>query len=205
MRREERALELVERIYAAVIEPEGWITFLKALSEELGGAAILLSLRIPDVQPPTNPYFCVGLDDAYRPAFVKHAVEGLPWGSLDNDVFRGRFGLASEVVSRDSVPESGLYRDYMQPQGLAPEWPICHVISREEGHPLAGMVIFRREGGPPLGDEELVDHHFSIQIRTFDTATGEFLWEDQFNPYWREDEDTEWKTDETVRPEMGFL
>ena len=155
MRREERALELVERIYAAVIEPEGWITFLKALSEELGGAAILLSLRIPDVQPPTNPYFCVGLDDAYRPAFVKHAVEGLPWGSLDNDVFRGRFGLASEVVSRDSVPETGLYRDYMQPQGLAPEWPICHVISREEGHPLAGMVIFRREGGPPIGDEEL--------------------------------------------------
>ncbi len=155
MRREERALSLIERIYAAVIEPEGWSTFLEALRVELGGAAILLSLRIPDLQPPTDSYFRVGLDDAYRPAFVKHAVEGLHWGSLDNDVFRGRFGLASEVVSTDSVPESGLYRDYMQPQGLAPEWPICHVISREEGHPLAGMVIFRREGGPPIGDEEL--------------------------------------------------
>ena len=155
MRQEKRALKLVERIYAAVIEPEGWTSFLEALSVELGGAAVLLSLRVPDVQPPADPYFRVGLDDAYRPAFVKHAVEGLPWGSLDNEMFRGRFGLASEVVSSDSVPGSALYQDYMQPQGLAPEWPICHVISRDKGHPLAGMVIFRREDGPPIGDEEL--------------------------------------------------
>ena len=155
MRREERALGLVERIYAAVVEPDAWNDFLKALSEELGGAAILLSLRIPGAQPPADPYFRVGLDDAYRPAFVKHAVEGLPWGSLDNEVFRGRFGLASEMVSGNSVTETDLYRDYMQPQGLAPEWPICHLIAVQEGPPLAGVVIFRREGCPPIGDEEL--------------------------------------------------
>ena len=153
MRREERALELVERIYAAVIEPEGWNTFLETLSEALGGVAILLSLRIPDV--PGDPLFRVGLDDAYRPVFLKHVIEGLPWGSLDNAVFRGRFGLASEVVPEDSVRQSGLYREYMEPQGLAAEWPACHVISVEEGQPLAGMVIFRREDSPPIGDAEL--------------------------------------------------
>ncbi len=51
-----------------------------------------------------------------------------------------------------------------------------------------------------LGDEELVDHHFSIQIRTFDTATGEFLWEDQFYP---EQMDTEASDEEAESDWFG--
>ena len=98
---EQRALQLVERIYEAVVEPDAWNDFIAELSEALGGVAVQMSLRLPEMEPTPDAFFRFGLDEAYHAAFVKHALEGLPWGSLDNNLFRGRFGMASEVISND--------------------------------------------------------------------------------------------------------
>ena len=40
---ETRALQLIERIYEASVEPSAWTTFVEELSETFGGAAIALS------------------------------------------------------------------------------------------------------------------------------------------------------------------
>jgi DNA-binding CsgD family transcriptional regulator len=149
------ALQLVERIYEAVVDADAWHDFVAELSEALGGPAVQISLRLPDAEPTPDAYYKTGLDDSYHAAFVKHALQGLPWGSLAHDSFRARFGLAAEVLAEDTVEEAGFYRDFMQPQGLAPEWPICHVIRTHKGAPIAGIVIYRREGGPPIGPESL--------------------------------------------------
>jgi DNA-binding CsgD family transcriptional regulator len=141
---EQRALQLVERIYEAVVEPDAWNDFIAELSEALGGVAVQMSLRLPEMQPTPDSFFRFGLDEAYHAAFVKHALEGLPWSTLDDDLFRGRFGTASEAISNDSITQSGFYRDYMKPQRLAAEWPICHVIQSHNGSPIAGVVIYRR-------------------------------------------------------------
>jgi PAS domain-containing protein len=141
----ERALLLVERIYEAAVQPDAWDDFLADLSEALGGTAVQMSLRLPDAEPTPDSFFRLGLDDAYQGVFVKHAIEGLPWGSLKDEVFRGRFGLAGEALSHE-VEDSPFYHEYMQPNGLAPEWPICHVIESHAGAPIAGIVIYRREG-----------------------------------------------------------
>ena len=156
---EQRALQLVERIYEAVVEPDAWNDFIAELSEALGGVAVQMSLRLPEMQPTPDSFFRFGLDETYHAAFVKHALEGLPWGSLDHDLFRGRFGMASEVISNDSVTRSGFYLDYMKPQCLAPEWPICHVIQSHNGAPIAGIVIYRRDEGRRLepGDFAVLD------------------------------------------------
>ena len=151
----ERASELIELIYRSVIEPECWIAFLGQLSEVLGGAAIQLSLRLPDMLPTPDAYFRVGLDPAYHEIFLKCALEGLPWGSIDTDIFRGRFGLASEVIREDEIEGTPLYREFMKPQGLAPRWPICNLIHTEEGRPLSGMTIYQREGGREIDAEDL--------------------------------------------------
>jgi len=151
----ERALELIERIYQAVVEPDWWNAFLEDLSGALGGAAIQLSLRLPDVLPTPDAFFRVGLGEAYHATFLKHALEGLPWGSIDDDIFRGRFGLASEVVESEDIAETPFYREYMKPQGLAPKWPVCNLIHTEEGHPLSGMVIYQREGGHEIDAADL--------------------------------------------------
>ena len=154
-RQGERAFELVELIYESVIEPNSWNTFLERLSEALGGAAIQLSLRLPDVLPSAGAYFRVGLDEAYHEIFLKYALEGLPWGSIDADIFRGRFGLASEVISNEEIANTPLYHEFMKPQGLAPSWPICNLIHTEEGRPLSGMTIYRREGGREIDADDL--------------------------------------------------
>ena len=155
MEGEGRALQLVERIYESVVEPDSWNLFLADLSAALGGAAIQLSLSLPDEPTSEDAVFRVGIDAAYHAVFVKHAVEGLPWGSLDHEAFRGRFGLANEVVGAQTVEETSLFREYMEPQGLAPEWPVCHLIRTERGHPLAGVVVYRRRGGRALDDDDL--------------------------------------------------
>jgi DNA-binding CsgD family transcriptional regulator len=151
----ECALELVELVYEAVVEPDSWNVFLERLSAALSGAAIQLSLRLPDVQPTADAYFHVGLDEAYHGVFLKHALEGLPWGSIGDEVFRGRFGLASEVVRSSEIADTPFYRDFMKPQGLAPEWPICNLIHTEGGQPLSGIAIYQREGAREINADDL--------------------------------------------------
>ncbi len=152
---EQRALSLIEKIYDAVVEPDVWNDFLAELSEELGGVAIQLSLRLPGRLPTSDNFFRIHLDERYFHVFVKHAVEGLPWSDGNRDAFRGRFGLASEVITSRG-PETGpFYSEYMQPQGLAAEWPICHLIALDGGLPLSGVVIFRRTGGREVNPVDL--------------------------------------------------
>ncbi len=154
-----RLLPLVERIYEAVVDPLAWHDFVSELSEALGGAAVQLSVRLPDSEPTPDAYFRCGLDEAYHAAFVKHVLIGLPWGSLDDEKFRVRFAPGNETWADRPLEESPFYREFMQPQGLAPESPLCHVIACQHKRPISGIVIYRREGSRALepDDFELLD------------------------------------------------
>jgi DNA-binding CsgD family transcriptional regulator len=152
---ERRALALVEKIYDAVVEPDAWNDFLALLSDELGGAAIQLSLRLPGRLPTPENFFSIHLYDEYHPVFVKHIVEGLPWSNGDPEAFRGRFGLASEVVTQGDPENGSFYADYMEPQGLSAEWPVCHMIAVDGGRPLAGVVIYRRDDCREISNADL--------------------------------------------------
>jgi DNA-binding CsgD family transcriptional regulator len=155
MRETERALGLVDRIYEAVAEPAAWHDFVAELSDRLGGAAVNLSLRLPDEIPTDESFYRVGLDPRLHGLFLKLALEGLPWGTRPDDpVFADRFVVASEVVT-EPLEGTALYREYMKPQGLAAEWPIVHLIACEEGRPLAGLAIYQREGGRRIGADDL--------------------------------------------------
>jgi DNA-binding CsgD family transcriptional regulator/PAS domain-containing protein len=147
-------LRLVERIYEAVIEPDSWDAFIQELSDHLGGPAIQMSLRLPDTMPGPDAFRRVGLDENYQPAFVKHVVEGLPWGSISNAAYKGRFASASEVLTDVSIEETPFYLEFMQPQGLAADWPVIHLIAEHEGMPLSGVMIYRREGGREIGEDD---------------------------------------------------
>ncbi len=141
------ALQLIERIYEAVIEPDSWNAFIQDVSDLLGGPAIQMSLRLPDSLTGPDTFRSVGLDEAYQPAFIKHVLEGLPWGSVGHAAYEARFGSAAEVLPDRPVEGTAFYRDFMEPQGLAADWPIIHMIAQQEGMPLSGIMIYRREGG----------------------------------------------------------
>lgn len=155
MRNETRALKLVGQIYQAIVVPDAWNDFLTALSAELGDAAVQLSLRLPDEAPSPEAFRSVGIDESYRGVFLKLALEGLPWDSLDNSAFRGRFGCANELLSDRDVEDSSLYLDFMRPQELAPKWPICHLIAVQDGRPMAGIVVWAKLGGRLIDADDM--------------------------------------------------
>jgi DNA-binding CsgD family transcriptional regulator/PAS domain-containing protein len=152
----ERDLDLIDRIYAAALEPDAWKSALEALSDALGGAALHLSIRIPreDRNDPSSVIH-VHLDPRYHEAFVRLAVDGVAWHRFDDARLSAGFVLASELGVQDAIDVTAFYREFMEPQGLAAESPYLFRISRPDEGPLAGMAVYRRKGGRPLDAEDL--------------------------------------------------
>ncbi len=143
-RPERRVLQLTDAIYAAAVSPPLWSDFLAAMSEDLGGAAIAMSLQLPGtmLQP---EYYRARLDLQYVPAFERHFRLGLPWPMTD-PLFQEGFRFANRLFPDDQLIETSFYREYMEPQGLAPEGPIAHVMVADGGRPISGISIQRLQG-----------------------------------------------------------
>jgi hypothetical protein len=158
---QERALQLIERIYEAAIEPDAWNAFVEDLSVTFGGAGVALS-----VQSPGNPYdnvarvgtYRAGLLDEFGSVYYKHLKLGLPWGDITRDPeLMSRFALASETFPDEKLPETLFYKEFMEPQGLAPEAPIGHVIHvNTETFEASGLGIYRRIGGRAFVTEDIL-------------------------------------------------
>jgi len=156
----ELALQLTERIYAAAVEPEKWSAFVEDLSTAYGNAGVALSM-----QSPGNPYDNVTRTGTYRSSlldefsrvYYRHLKLGLPWGDIiHNPEFMSRFALASELLPDEELVKTLFYREFMEPQRLAPEAPIVHVIHVDgETFEASGIAIYRRSGGRPFVAEDL--------------------------------------------------
>jgi DNA-binding CsgD family transcriptional regulator len=162
------ALRLAERAYEAALDPSAWASFLEELSEGLGGAAIQLSLRMRGVElsgsaeatSDPGPVFRIHLDDRYHSTFLRLSIGDFPWASIDRRAVVKGFVRVMEMLDADThLEQSEFYREYMEPQGLALESPLCHVMASAEARPLAGVVVYRREGCRAFGpaDFELLD------------------------------------------------
>jgi DNA-binding CsgD family transcriptional regulator len=158
---EERALSLIERIYEAAIEPDAWGSFVSDLSEAFGGAGVVLFLRLPGSTASTpdaveQSIYRAGLLPELSSVFFKHFTLGLPWGDYRAPGFRSRFALSSEVFPDELLPEHPFYKEYMEPQGLAPEGPIVHFIYGEEADwDTSGIAIYRRVNRRPFDTDDL--------------------------------------------------
>lgn len=148
-----RALQLTDAIYAAAVSPPLWSGFLEALSDELGGAAIAMSLQLPGAMPQPE-YYRTRLKAEFVPAFERHFRRGLPW-PMDDPLFREGFRRANELFPDERVCETEYYRDYMQPQGLAPEGPLAHVVVAGEGRPISAISILRLDGHRHIDDDDV--------------------------------------------------
>jgi len=148
-----RVLQLTDAIYTAAVSPPMWSAFLDAMSDDLGGAAIAMSLQLPGTMAEPE-YYRARLDARYVPAFERHFRRGLPW-PMSDPLFREGFRYANELFPDDRVAETDYYRDYMEPQGLAPEGPIAHMMVAEGGRPISGISIQRVAGHRRLDGDDL--------------------------------------------------
>lgn len=155
MDRAERAVQCIDRIYEAAVEQDLWQRIVEDVSGLFGGASVALGLPLPGEATAMRAYYA-HLDARFTPIFVKHLREGtLPWGSLMQAAFRAGLASASEFFPDSKLPETDFYREWMQPQGLAPEGPLAHTISARDGSTSAGIAIYRRRGGRVFTDEDL--------------------------------------------------
>lgn len=151
---DDRAHALVDRIYAAALEPDVWNEVVEGVSRLFGGAPVNLGFLLPG-DFGLGARYSVGLQPEYLDRYLEHLLKDVPWSTRYMDRFVDRFGDMSEVLSDVCLEESGLYLDWMKPQGLAPVWPAGHTLVDADGTPIGGFAIFRREGGEPFTKEEM--------------------------------------------------
>jgi DNA-binding CsgD family transcriptional regulator/PAS domain-containing protein len=155
---EKQSLPLIERIYESVLDQPLWAAFARDLAAAYGDVAVGFALQVPGQPETTGGVYAAGFDLAnakLREAFVSHTRRGLPWEEARRHQFLGRFGLASEVISDDEVEKTEFYRDWMEPQQLAPVAPMGHTIALEGERPVATLAIYRKRGGKPFREADL--------------------------------------------------
>lgn len=156
---EKQALPLIQRIYEAALDQSAWRLFADELSKAYGDAAVGFALQIPGRPEAMGAVYATGFrmeDPKLRELFVAHTRRGLPWEEARRKHFIGRFGLASEVIPDSAVKETDFYRDWMEPQQLAPVAPLGHTIALDGVKPVASLAIYRRAGGGPFRSSDLV-------------------------------------------------
>jgi DNA-binding CsgD family transcriptional regulator len=150
---DDRAHALVDRIYAAALEPDRWHDVVEGVSEIFGGSPVNLGFLLPGDLSMGERY-SVGLRPEFLDCYLEHLFKDVPWSARYVARFVDRFGDMSEVLSDVSLADSGLYLDWLKPQGLAPIWPAGHTLVDPSGAPIGGITIFRREGAQPFGEDE---------------------------------------------------
>jgi DNA-binding CsgD family transcriptional regulator len=137
---EKRALPLIEKIYAAALDPIEWTDFAKLLSAELSGAAVAVSMQLPD-QPPQQIYR-VGIADEFIPI-----LEDLLAKSKIATRFQSRFALLSDLLPNEDLSQREFAQAFCVPQHLDPD-SLAHTVALGEDSPMSGVGIHRRLESP---------------------------------------------------------
>jgi DNA-binding CsgD family transcriptional regulator len=153
MELEQRAIQLIERIYDAAIEPDRWQDFAEALSETLDGAWLAFGLWASD-DPLAGTAYLVGITPEYRRSFTEQLVGNLPFSRFGPETGK-RFFSMGDMFPEIELSENGFWHSWMKPQGLAPYWPIGCSINLDGAHPAGWIYIVRPRGGEPFGHEDL--------------------------------------------------
>jgi len=155
MELESRALQLIDRIYAAAVDPTCWQDFVEALSQDFEGAYVAFGLMAPD-DPFAGTAYLVGITQEYRRSFAENLIKGLPFAGHFGPGSSKRFGDLGDLFPEVDLAESEFYRDWMEPQDLAPHWPIGCSIFLDGTQPVGWCQLWRRLGQPPFGAEDVV-------------------------------------------------
>lgn len=154
MTSQERALELIDLTYRTTVETEAWGDLAQALSELFGGAALTLLIQPPDSRR-ASVVFHVGLDQERTRFAQSTSPEGVAWLSTVSNDLGKRFIRVADYYPQDQLPASQYAREFLEPQGLAVESPIIHLMSPEEAVLSSCIVAYRRADGPRIRDEAL--------------------------------------------------
>ena len=144
---DERAHRLIDRIYAAALNPDLWLQVTEGISELFDGSPVMLGFVLPDA--PMETQFSVGVEEPYRSNHFEHLFKDIPWSTRYMYKFKDRWGDLGEVLGHVDLAATELYTEWLKPQGLAAAWTVGHTICNERGEAMGGFSLFPREGAPP--------------------------------------------------------
>jgi DNA-binding CsgD family transcriptional regulator/PAS domain-containing protein len=147
---------LIDHIYEAAIRPEAWAAVVSAFSEIFGGAPTMLGfLQSDDVAVP--PRHSTGFSAALLPRFPAHLQKDLDWSPRHVRRCAGRFVDLASLFDRLDLEATALYREWMEPQHLAPMWPLMHTVTNKAGHPIVLLTVFRRRDQGAFSEDECAE------------------------------------------------
>ncbi len=117
MSHEPGALGLVERIYAAALEPERWPLFLTLLGKAIQADALCIFLRYPEVNDP-GQVFTVGVDAALPLVYTHYYFTSAPWDPRAGAVGEGRVVSGEDAIPFEKLEQTEFYKDWMRPNGF---------------------------------------------------------------------------------------
>jgi len=149
---DERAHRLIDRIYAAALDPNVWQEVAAGVSELFGGSSLMLSFVLPG--DTAGAQYVVDVEEPYRSSYTEHLFKDVPFSTRYMWHFMDRWGHLGEVIGHVDLAATELYTEWLKPQGLAAAWPVGHSIVNEQREPQGGFVIFRRESAPAFIPEQ---------------------------------------------------
>lgn len=149
-----RAIQLIERIYDASVDPRRWQGFVERLSDELDKAYVAFGLFAPN-DPFAGTAYLVGITPQFRNSFIHSLYSGLPFAGFASELGKG-FREMGDLVPDVELAESGFYREWMAPQKLPPIWPIGCTIQLDGKEPAGWIYLCRPPGAlGPFGESDL--------------------------------------------------
>jgi DNA-binding CsgD family transcriptional regulator len=150
---DERADDLVDRIYETMLRPEEWQGVVEAFSAIFGGAPATVGILISGVAG-LQPRYVTGMPLEGTARFLEHVVEQPSWSMRTFMRYADRFCDLSEDFGHVDLGSAPIYTEWMKPRGLAPLWPAGHMLLGESNQALGGFFIFRGEGAGPFTEAE---------------------------------------------------
>jgi DNA-binding CsgD family transcriptional regulator/PAS domain-containing protein len=146
-------LRLLGLIYEATVDSRFWHAFVETLSAAFGDSPVSLWMELPGTRA-TPEHYTARLDPALQPVFDRLFSRGVPFGSKIEADAATRFTLLDGYITDDDLATSRLYREWMRPQGLAPERPMVHAFGTHSGKAVASVAIHRVDGSLPFAAED---------------------------------------------------
>jgi DNA-binding CsgD family transcriptional regulator len=153
---DERADELIDRIYEAGLHPEGWQAVAEGFSAIFGGSPVNIGILISGVAG-LQPRYVVGMPLEGTVRFLEHVVEQPSWSMKVFRRYADCFRDMSEDFGHVDLESTTIFTEWMKPRGMAPIWPAGHMLLGESGQSLGGFFIFRRAGEGPFSKAEFAE------------------------------------------------
>ena len=114
---ERGALDLVDGIYEAALEPKRWFSFLDRLLDSISADAVCVFLRCPQLEH-SGRLFSVGVEPAWEMAYAQFHVLSAGWSAKSAAIREGAIVHGQSVFPFDDAHKSDFYDEWMRPNGF---------------------------------------------------------------------------------------